>query len=105
MFYNNHTNLSSKKILLQPASVRFIISNELGAYLVAVNGTEVVIEPHNNGLTTLATANEALALQNLSSFMLKVRNRPDPCDFLLDFYARNGWKIEETQTEAFQPES
>jgi chorismate synthase len=105
MFYNNHTNISSKKISLQPASVRFVISNELGAYLVAVNGTEVVVKPHNNGMPTLATENEALALQNLSSFMVNVRNRPDPCDFLLDFYAMNGWKIEETETEVFQPES
>ena len=105
MFYNNQQLLTSKKLALLPASVRFVISSELGAFLVAINGNEVVIEPHNDGVGTLATANEALALQDLSRFMLNVRSRPDPCDFLLDFYARNGWKIEETDTEAFPPES
>jgi hypothetical protein len=90
---------------LLPASTRFIISKKLSAYLVGVNDRDVVVEPHNDQIRRFATADAALVLQNLSRLMLEARSHPDPCDFLLEFYASKGWKIEEADIEAFNPES
>ena len=89
---------------MPPASTSFIISRRLSAYLVGVNDHEVVIEPYYDEVRRFATADAARALQKLSRFMLEFRNPSDPCDFLLEFYAGNGWTIEETDTEIFKPE-
>ena len=90
---------------MHPAPTRFVISRKFSAYSVGVNGHEVAIEPHHDEVRRFGTADMALALQNLSRFMLVVYRPSDPCDFLLEFYARHGWKIEEADTEVFKPES
>ena len=72
---------------------------------MAVNDREVVIEPHYDEVRRFATARVAMALQNLSKIILEVRRNPDTCDVLLEFYADNGWKIEEADIEAFHRES
>jgi hypothetical protein len=104
-FVSNPSYLFSKKnIALQPASTRFVISRKYSAFLVAVTDRDVIIEPHYDEVRRFATATVALALQNLSKIILEVRRNPDACDVLLEFYAGNGWKIEEADIEAFYPE-
>ena len=101
--YSNQLSFK-QNIPLPPVSTSFIISRKLSAYLVGVNDHEVMIEPYYDEVRRFATADRALALQKLSRFMLGFRNPSDPCDYLLEFYARHGWKIEETDTEVFKPE-
>jgi hypothetical protein len=106
MFFNKQTNLVSKKIIaLHPATTRFVISKKSSAFLVAVNDREVIIEPHYDEVRRFATPTVALALQSLSRIMLQVRRHRDSCDLLLEYYANNGWTIEEADIEAFRPES
>jgi len=106
MFSNKQTNLVSKKIIaLHHATTRFVISRKFSAFLVAVNDRDVIIEPHYDEVRRFATATVALALQNLSKVILEVRRNPDTCDVLLEFYASNGWTIEEADIEAFRPDS
>ena len=103
---SNPSYLFSQKIIaLHPATTRFVISRKFSAFLVAVNDREVVIEPHYDEVRRFATARVAMALQNLSKIILEVRRNPDTCDVLLEFYAANGWKIEEADIEAFHRES
>lgn len=66
-----------------------------------VNHRDVVIEPHYDEVRRFATEHMALALQNLSRLLLEARSYPDPCDFLLQFFARKGWRIEEADIETF----
>ena len=84
---------------MEPESIKFIISRKSSAYLVVVNDCDVVIEPHYDEVRRFATEHMALALQNLSRGMLEARSFPDPCEFLLQFFARKGWRIEDADIE------
>ena len=89
---------------MRPDSITFIISRKFSAYSVALTGLEVIIEPHYDEVRTFATTDMALGLEDLSRVVLTLRSQPDPCEFLLEFYARNGWRIEEAETETFRTE-
>ena len=89
---------------MRPDSEIFIIRRKYSAYSVVLTGLEVIIEPHYDEVRTFATTNIALGLEDLSRVVLTLRSQPDPCEFLLEFYARNGWRIEEAETEDFQAE-
>ena len=89
---------------LPSVSTNFIISKELSAYSVAVNNCEVVVKPHHDKNRRWASEEAALAIQQLSRFMLQFSKPVDVCDYLLGFFATNGWKIEEADIETFQPD-
>lgn len=71
-----------------------MIAKNKAAYLVTVNGMEVIVSVHQTDSRFTATKTIADTLQILGNTRLVLAHPANPLEFLKQYYQSKGWTIE-----------